>query len=313
MLIHSSRYTTDLQAFGISKPFALDRGERVLAELRKDFSAEQLRVLEPVSITRTDALLVHTAPYIESLNDPAVWHEIFELKEHEFNAKEATKPLNELFDDIAFKSGGTKLAVELACRNRTLTANLGGGYHHAFPAEGRGFCVLHDIAIAIRHAQREGLAKKCLVVDVDFHQGDGTALIFRDDSTVFTLSIHSQEGWPETKQLSDIDVGILSGEKHLYQTKLEEAVKTAMKTFSPDLVVFVAGSDAYEKDVLPGTSFLRLPLREMRKRDEWIIDFFADKKIPLSMVYAGGYGPDVWEVHYFATRRIVERSIISFS
>jgi len=133
MLIHSNRYTTDLRAFGITKPFALDRGARVLEELRKDFRSADLKVLEPEPITRSDALLVHSAHYIESLNDPAVWHEIFELKEHEYNAKDATKPLNELFDDIAFKAGGTKLAVELACRNRSMTANLGGGYHHAFP------------------------------------------------------------------------------------------------------------------------------------------------------------------------------------
>src|SRR6185437_1498871 len=114
----------------------------------------------------------------------------------------AVRPLNELFNDIAFKSGGTVLATRLAFEYG-LAANLGGGYHHAFPDRGRGFCALHDVAIAIRCAQREKRIRRVLIVDVDFHQGDGSAVIFKDDPDVFTLSIHSEEGWPEEKQKSD--------------------------------------------------------------------------------------------------------------
>jgi acetoin utilization deacetylase AcuC-like enzyme len=313
MLIHSKKYTTDLTAFGIDKPFALDRGERVLAELRKHFPLELIQPLEPQPISAKEALLVHTSEYLQSLKDPRVWQEIFELKASEYKPESATRPLNELFDDIALKCGGTKLAVELACRTGSPTANLGGGYHHAFPGEGRGFCVLNDIAIAIRAAQEQNLCRHCLIVDVDFHQGDGTALIFQNDPTVFTLSIHSQEGWPECKQQSDIDVSLSANETCLYQTQLERSLEKALTIFSPDLAVFVAGSDAYEKDVLPGTAFMKMTLEQMRHRDEWIIDTCADRGIPLAMVFAGGYGPDVWEVHYWATRRIVERCILSTS
>jgi len=307
LLIHSPRYNTPLHEFGINKPFALDRGTRVQQKLAAEFG-DRITTIEPNPITVSDALLVHTAEYLQTLRNPTTWREIFELNEAEYDPTSASRPLNELFDDIAFKSGGTMLAVELALR-KGLAANLGGGYHHAFPSEGRGFCVLHDIAIAIRSAQKRDLCRRCLVVDVDFHQGDGTALIFRDDDSVFTLSIHSAEGWPEVKQHSDLDIEILSSETASYIERLEDGLKTALKRFSPDLVMFVAGSDAYELDVLPGSAYLKLSLAQMKKRDELVLDTFARLGVPLAMVYAGGYGPDVWEVHYFATRRLVELAL----
>lgn len=304
MLVHSPRYNTALAEFGINKPFALDRGTRVLARLREEFGA-QISAVEPQSITVRDALLVHSQPYLDSLKKPDTWAQIFELKHDEYDPATAIRPLNELFDDIAFKSGGTLVAAELALKNG-MSANLGGGYHHAFPNEGRGYCVLHDIAIAVRSLQQRGLCKRCMVVDVDFHQGDGTALIFADDDSVFTLSIHSEEGWPEEKQRSDLDIGILTEETALYLQRLQEGLAQALTRFQPDFVFFVAGSDAYELDVLPGTAFLKLTLEQMKQRDFFVLDTFAKMGVPLAMVYAGGYGPDVWEVHYWATRRLVE-------
>ncbi len=307
LLIHSPRYNTPLHDFGIDKPFALDRGTLVQQKLAAEFG-DRVSTVEPDPISVSDALLVHTAEYLQTLKDPATWREIFELSDAEYDPARATRPLNELFDDIAFKSGGTMLAVELALR-QGLAANLGGGYHHAFPNEGRGFCVLHDIAIAIRSAKKRNLCRRCLVIDVDFHQGDGTALIFRDDDSVFTLSIHSAEGWPDVKQRSDLDIEITSSETGSYIGRLEAGLKSALKRFSPDLVMFVAGSDAYELDVLPGTAYLKLSLEQMKKRDELVLNTFAGLGVPLAMVYAGGYGPDVWEVHYFATRRLVELAL----
>jgi acetoin utilization deacetylase AcuC-like enzyme len=306
MLIHSPRYNTPLREFGIDKPFALDRGTLVLNKLKDEYG-ERIVAVEPEPIQLQDALLVHSEVYLETLREPKTWHDIFELKPDEYDAAAATRPLNELYDDVAFKSGGTKLAVEMALAGG-LAANLGGGYHHAFPDRGHGFCALNDVAIAIRAAQRAGKCKRVMIVDVDFHQGDGTARIFADDQTVFTLSIHSEEGWPEQKQHSDLDIGVLSSEQHTYNERLAEGIEQGLKKFAPDMVLFVAGSDAYELDVLPGTAFIKLPLDVIKKRDEMVIDRFADAGIPLAMVFAGGYGPHVWEVHYHATRRLVQRA-----
>jgi len=220
--------------------------------------------------------------------------------------------LPELIEDIKVKCGGTLLAAQLALE-LGLACNLGGGYHHAFPDQGRGFCALNDLAIAIRSLKKRKLAKRFMVVDLDFHQGDGTALIFRRDPDVFTLSVHSQEGWPEEKQNSSLDIPVKESETGLYLEKTLSGIDSAMKSFSPELVLYVAGSDPYEEDVLPGTRFLRLGLSEMRRRDELVIDYFADRNIPLAMVFSGGYGPSVWRVHYYAVRRLLERSGSSFA
>ncbi len=303
ILVHSPHYNTDLAEFGIDKPFALDRGDLVIQHLRQ-LQAFKGEILRPETVTEDDIRLVHTPRYLESLKSEQTWLDIFELKANEYFPENASKKLPTLISDISIKCGGTKLACEIALTTG-LAANLGGGYHHAFPDQGRGFCVLHDIAIAIKSLQKHGNIKTAMVVDLDFHQGDGTALIFQDDPTVFTLSVHSAEGWPEVKQKSDIDVELFQHEAHTYIERTEEAIDRALEKLAPDLVVYVAGSDPYEKDVLPGTRFLNLSLEVMEQRDKLVLDRFHQKQIPLAMVFAGGYGPDVWEVHYRGVRHLV--------
>jgi acetoin utilization deacetylase AcuC-like enzyme len=309
-LIFSPAYNTDLPAFGLDKPFALDRGQMVLAKLSEELGYSLLYDA-PTPLTMEQVLSVHSRSYIDSLAEVATWLNIFELKEHELKKDTATKPLTEMIHDFLLKSGGTMLAARKAIK-LGLAANLGGGYHHAFPNAGRGYCVINDIAITIACLKQENLVQKVMVVDVDFHQGDGTAVAFAKDSSVFTLSVHSEEGWPDQKQKSSLDVGISEKEKEHYLSRTKAAVDEALRVFTPDLVIFVAGSDAYEKDILPGTRYLRLPLAVLSDRDKFIIDTFADRKIPLAMVFAGGYGPDVWEVHYLAVKQLLLRSGIKF-
>lgn len=311
MLFHSHRYNTDLASFGVNKPFALDRGELVLKALRDEMI--DVSVHEPEPITLADAALVHTPEYIESLKEPATWLQIMELGEEDYFPERASRPLPELIEDILLKSGGTVSACKQALNSR-LAANLGGGYHHAFPGMGRGFCVLHDIAIAIRMLQREKLIKTATVVDLDFHQGDGTAVIFENDASVFTFSVHSREGWPEDKQESSLDIALGEYEaQQEYQVKLEKGLEEAFSQLTPDLCIFVAGSDPYELDVLPGTRFMKLTLDQLRTRDEFVIDSCVWRNIPLAMVFAGGYGPHVWRVHHNAVRHLVQRSGITGS
>jgi acetoin utilization deacetylase AcuC-like enzyme len=304
MLIYSPKYNTDLNLFGLNKPFALDRGQMVLDKLEKD-TGKPVAYQEPALISFDDLKLVHSKKYLESLANVPVWEEIFELSDQDYNKTNAQYPLNELLDDIRLKCGGTKLACELALKHG-LAANLGGGYHHTFPDRGRGFCVLHDIAVAIKSLQKRKLVERVMVVDTDFHQGDGTALVFKGDPNVFTFSIHSQEGWPEEKQESSLDVPVFQGEENLYQNKLETGLKQALAEFSPGFVVYVAGSDPYELDVLPGTRFLNLSLEQLEQRDKFVISRFHKLKIPLAMVFAGGYGPHVWQVHYQAVKHLLD-------
>lgn len=305
-LVFCPEYQTDLAQYGIKKEFALDRGIKLLRQLEKDFGQE-IVCLRPEKISLSNIELVHSLEYLQSLSDPKTWLSIFEFKETEYFADEAQKPLPEIFEDFRIKSGGTLLAARQAL-NYSLSANLGGGYHHAMPARGQGFCAINDIAIAIRVLQKEKLINKALVVDLDFHQGDGTALSFADDPNVFTLSVHSKEGWPDDKQTSSLDVEIKENQEHLYLQKTEEAIATALSKITPDLVIYVAGSDPYEKDVLPGSKYIKLSLEQMITRDKMVIDTFSNQQIPLAMVFAGGYGPHVWEVHYHAVKHMLTKT-----
>lgn len=288
----------------------------VLKALAKDLGTEYLPYTSPEALTLKQAASVHSARYLKSLEEASTWVEIFELKDVTADKTGrlpgATRPFPELIEDILLKSGGTLKAARLALESGA-AANLGGGYHHAFPDRGRGFCVINDVAVAVTTLLNEGQIKRAMIVDLDFHQGDGTALIFRKNPAVFTLSIHSEEGWPEDKQESSLDISVKENEKQDYLEKLEAGLKSALARFSPDFVLIVDGSDAYEKDVLPGTKYLRLPLDVLRKRDELVIDSFMDRDIPLASVFAGGYGPHVWEVHYLATRHLLSKSGIIFN
>jgi acetoin utilization deacetylase AcuC-like enzyme len=306
-LVFDPLYKTDLRSFGFDKPFALDRGELVLKKLRETWP--DLTVHKPIPIDDSDILTVHTARYLESLKDKQTWLDLFEMSEEDYDPSIATRELPSIITDFKLKSGGTKQAIQLALEHGH-AANLGAGYHHAFPDRGRGYCAINDIAIGIKSALALGKAKKVLIVDLDFHQGDGTALIFKDEPRVFTFSVHSGEGWPDKKQKSDMDIEIYENEEEFYLEKTVAGIEKTLSKFSPDLVLFVAGSDPYEKDVLPGSKFIRLSLEQIKKRDEYVIDKFSILGIPLTMVFAGGYGPDVWEVHYFATRRLIERSAL---
>jgi len=306
-LVYSPRYNMNLADFGMNKPFALDRGEQVLAELERRFGSEVAKHEIPEPVTLEDVLLVHSRGYLKDLERIETWMEIMEFGQDEYFPDRSKRPLPELLDDIRLKCGGTLLAARNALE-LGLCANLGAGYHHAFPDRGRGYCVLHDLAIAIRRLRAEKKVDKVMVVDLDFHQGDGTAVVFAEDSKTFTLSVHSQEGWPEQKQQSTLDVPIFQGEEHLYVDKTAAALKEALQTFAPDLVLYVAGSDAYEKDILPGTAFMKLSLPQLNERDRLVIDTFADMGVPLASVFAGGYGPHVWEVHFYTTQYLLERS-----
>ena len=306
ILVWSAPYKFELKAFGVNKVFAEDRGEVVLGKLKKELG-EIVQHIEPRQATKEELLMVHTPAYVESLDKTETWQEILELKDHEFSRESATRDLKEIYEDVKLQTGGTIQAVEIALKTG-LAASLGGGFHHAYAEKGTGFCGVNDVAIAIRSAQAKGLVKKVMIVDLDFHQGDGNASVFQKDAEVFTLSVHSEEGWPEEKEISDLDIGILSAEQHLYLDKIKEGLELAMSRFQPELVVYLAGSDPYEKCALPGSHFIKRPLAEMRKRDELVIDFFQSRNIPLAMVFSGGYGQDVWEVHYHAVHYMLEKA-----
>lgn len=183
-------------------------------------------------------------------------------------------------------AGGTTLAARWALREQA-AFNVGGGFHHAFANHGEGFCAIHDVAVAIRKLQQERLIERVLVVDVDVHQGNGTAAIFSGDDTVFTLSIHQFHNYPQFKPPSNIDINLEDGvgdEEYLHQ--LDQAVEKALSRFDPQLLMYVAGADPYKEDQLGG---LALTIDGLMERDKLVFGIAKHAKIPVCVTLAGGY------------------------
>jgi acetoin utilization deacetylase AcuC-like enzyme len=187
-------------------------------------------------------------------------------------------------------AGGTILAARNALRDG-IGFNIGGGFHHAFAAHGEGFCAINDIAIAIRRLQKDGAIQRAMVVDVDVHHGNGTAAIFAGDPSVFTLSIHQRDNYPQEKPPSTLDLHLPDGIKGSeYLKRLREGLVPALSDFKPDLILYVAGADPFMEDQLGG---LLLTMDDLIQRDRMVFDMAKENAIPVAAVLAGGYSFNV--------------------
>jgi len=181
---------------------------------------------------------------------------------------------------------GTVAAARAALRDG-VAGNLAGGTHHAHADRGTGFCVFNDIAVAARTLQREGLIDRALVVDLDVHQGDGTAAIFAGDESVFTFSMHGAKNFPFRKQRSSLDVELADGcGDSEYITTLEEHLPPVLDRSRPDVLFFQAGVDPLEHDLL---GRLKLTRAGLRSRDRIVASASRDRGIPLVLTLGGGY------------------------
>ncbi len=186
-------------------------------------------------------------------------------------------------------AGGSLSAAEQALQ-RGFGGTLGGGTHHAFAAEGAGFCVFNDVAIAVRHLRARGRARRFAVVDLDVHQGDGTAHFFEHDPEVFTLSIHGKDNFPFRKQRSRLDVELEDGTRDEAYLAALEAVLPCVWEFRPELVFYLSGVDALKEDRL---GRLALSLEGMKARDERVIGGARDRGLPLVITLGGGYAEPI--------------------
>jgi acetoin utilization deacetylase AcuC-like enzyme len=183
-------------------------------------------------------------------------------------------------------AGGTLLAARHA-RMDGFAANIGGGFHHAFPGHGEGFCMIHDVAIALRRLQADKLIHTAMIVDTDVHHGNGTAAIFSGDSSVYTLSIHQENNYPSSKPPSNMDLHLPDGITDAdYLAIFERGWVKALADFHPDMVFYVGGADPYREDQLGGLS---LTLEGLQRRDKIVFELSARLGIPVAITLAGGY------------------------
>jgi len=222
----------------------------------------------------------------------------------------------ELVHAFWLAAGGSILAAQYALKNG-VAVNIGGGFHHAFPDHGEGFCMIHDVAVAIRRMQRDRKIRTAMTVDCDVHHGNGTAAIFAGMRTVseplpssgpavlgrrplmrgthtgdvFTISLHQESNYPAEKPPSSIDVDLPDGiTDDDYLAWLDNALSSGLRQFTPDLICYIAGADPYREDKLGG---LALTIEGLKHRDELVFRVAKAQSIPVMVTYAGGYAQRV--------------------
>jgi acetoin utilization deacetylase AcuC-like enzyme len=192
------------------------------------------------------------------------------------------------------RSAGATLA---ACRSALASgcaANLAGGTHHAHRAFGAGFCVFNDAAVAARTLCREGRVERVIVVDLDVHQGDGTAAILHGDRNAYTLSIHGRRNFPFRKSASDLDVELEDGTGDAaYLAVLHTVLPSVLDRFRPDLAIYLAGADPYVGDRL---GRLALSKEGLAARDRYVLEALAARGVPVAVAMAGGYADDIDDI-----------------
>lgn len=233
--------------------------------------------IEPPPASWDELALVHTAEYLEQVREG-----FFSLQE----LLQLELPWSpEVVEGFRLMTGGTVAAGREAVQ-AGFGAHLGGGFHHGFANHGEGFCLFHDVAVAIRVLQRDGRISRAAVVDCDVHHGNGTAMIFDRDPSVFTFSIHQQNNYPAFKPRSSLDIGVKDGIGDAeYLEELRKALPNVL-AFTPDIVFYLAGADPYEDDKLGG---LALSKAGLRQRDRLVFEACHAAGVPVVLTLAGGY------------------------
>jgi acetoin utilization deacetylase AcuC-like enzyme len=284
-LVYSDRYDLNLG----NHVFPSIKYRLVKEKLLHEHIAEPGDFIEPPPASDDDIALVHHREYLRKLQTGKLSYlEVLRLE----------IPYSpELIRAVWLCTGGSIVAGRLALED-AVAVNVGGGFHHAYPDHGEGFCVLNDFAVAIRRLQKDRAIERAMTVDCDVHQGNGTAAIFGGDHTVFTLSIHQVNNYPYPKPPSSLDINLDDGVgDEEYLRELARGLDRALAEFSPDLIFYVAGADPYRDDQLGG---LKLSLEGLENRDRLVFEKATVKHIPVAVTLAGGYArhlEDTIQIH----------------
>ena len=299
-IVYSENYQVNMDGFE-NLHLHPQRYEEIYSELQREGLLRPADVFVPNPLTREQILTVHTEEFLKSLGLPAMVAQYVELPVLSTVSAELIDTA--LLNAFRWASGGTLEAGRLALKYG-IAINIAGGYHHAKPNAGEGFCIYNDLAIAIRSLQNAGLVRSVLVVDLDVHQGNGTVLCFEGNDEVFTFSMHEQDIYPIPKERSDLDVALAGGTGDAeYLELLLEHLPNVIAKSQPQIVFFQAGADVLKGDPLAN---LQVTDQGLVQRDAIVIDQCARQGIPVVMTLGGGYRSDVWEVQFASIRRTIE-------
>ncbi len=262
--------------------FPMIKYELIPSQLLYEGTITQENLFHPEALTEETILLTHDAEYWERLKNLSLSRQ--EIRNIGF-------PLSaQLIQRGRHIANGTLQCARYA-RQYGAAANVAGGTHHSFANRGEGFCVLNDIAIASNQLLLEGEVQKILVVDLDVHQGNGTAHIFREEERVFTFSMHGAKNYPMRKERSDLDIGLADKIKdEAYLGILQDVLPSLIKDLAPDLVFYLSGVDVLESDKL---GRLSLSLEGCKARDRIVLQTCYDQEVPVAISMGGGYSPQI--------------------
>lgn len=260
----------------------MEKYELLPMQLKLEGTMEEDNFFEPDPVALADVLAVHDEEYWERLNG---------LKLNRQEQLRSGFPLSrELVDRELVITGGSIQSSLYALENGT-AFNIAGGTHHAYADRAEGFCLLNDIAVSSSYLLRNGLAKQILVIDLDVHQGNGTAKIFENDDRVFTFSMHGEKNYPLRKERSDLDVPLKDGIGGAeYLNLLEHSLDCIFSRLAPDFIFFQSGVDILDGDKL---GRLGVSLQDCKARDRMVLETAKSKNIPLMACMGGGYSKDI--------------------
>jgi acetoin utilization deacetylase AcuC-like enzyme len=276
---------THIQKLPDGHRFPMGKYELLRQRLAAELPQLQLALAGPAS--DGELALVHTPAYIDAIALGSL---------SDAQQREIGFPWSEGMVERARRSVGATISAARTAMKEGVAANLAGGTHHAYADKGGGFCVFNDVAVAARLLQAEVARTRksplqVAVIDLDVHQGNGTASIFHHDPSVFTMSMHGAKNFPFRKEASDIDIDLPDGcTDEVYLAQLQDALAQLETRFSPELVFYLAGADPHEGDRL---GRLKLSFEGLMARDRMVLDWAGKKRIPMAMVMAGGYGKDI--------------------
>mgnify|MGYP001820274386 CR=1 FL=1 len=292
-VVYSKEYKISLLGLEKLHPFDIAKYDKIYAQLKKEGWVNEKNSHTPETLTRKQLRLIHTEAYIQS------WKKSRNLARYLEAPQMATIPgsllQNSVVKRFQLASGGTLHAARLALKSG-VAVNLGGGYHHAKPDSGEGFCLIADVPIAIRQLQQEKKIRRALIIDTDAHQGNGTIVCLANDPSTYSFSMHESGIYPEPKEKGDWDIGLAAGVTDAsFLGTLKKSLPTMFARARPDIVFHVAGCDTLAGDPLANIAMTH---EGIAKRDAMIAAYCKKKKIPYVMTMAGGYSKNAWKAQY---------------
>jgi acetoin utilization deacetylase AcuC-like enzyme len=293
-VFYTSKYYADI---GDAHIFPIRKFELVRDQLIREGTLQADDLVEPAPADIDDVLLVHSTDYVTRLCDGT-------LSEKEI--RRLGLPWSESLVRRSFYAVGGTIAAALHSLEEGYASNLAGGTHHAYADHGAGFCVLNDVAIAIRSLRSRRLIRRAAIIDCDVHQGDGTATVFAEDDETFTFSIHGANNYPLFKAKSRLDVELPDRTTNAAYLRVLSENLAVVFQHDPDIIFYLAGADPYEHDKL---GKLALTIDGLKARDAMVLRACYEREVPVTTVMSGGYGKqigDTVEIHCNTIRSVKE-------